>query len=87
MPGYWDDIIENAGNESLSEFSEKASSLVKLTNKEIEEAIPEGVDHGKFADLMKLVADATKTNAEKAAQIRDISGFAEIAANLLTKLV
>jgi hypothetical protein len=86
MSGYWDSIIENAGNESISEFSDKASSLIKLTNKEIQEAIPEGVDHAKFAELMSVVNDAAKSNSEKADQIRNISGFAEIAANLLTKL-
>jgi len=87
MSGYWDSIIENAGNDSISEFSDKASSLIKLTNKEIQEAIPEGVDHTKFAELMSVVNDSTKSNSEKAEQIRNISGFAEIAANLLTKLV
>ncbi|MCP4050109.1 MAG: hypothetical protein GY730_05320 [bacterium] len=87
MSDYWDDIIENAGDESLSEFSDKASSLIKLTNKEIQETIPAGVDYAKFAALMKVVNDSAKSNSEKAEQIRNISGFAEIAANLLTKLV
>ena len=86
MSGYWDSIIENAGNDSISVFSDKASSLIKLTNKEIQEAIPEGVDHAKFAELMSAVNDSTKSNSEKAEQIRNIYGFAEIAANLLTKL-
>lgn len=86
MSSYWDEIIENAGNDSVSEFSDKASSLIKLTNQEIEEAIPQGVDHAKFAELMKVVNDSAKSNREKADQIRNISGFAEIAANLLTKL-
>ena len=86
MSSYWDDIITNAADESVSEFSQKASSLIKLTNKEIEEAIPQGVDQVKFAELMKVVNDTAKSNQEKADQIRSISGFAEIAANLLTKL-
>ena len=87
MADYWDSIIDNAGNESISEFSDKASSLIKLTNKEIQEAIPAGVDHAKFAKLMSVVNNSTTSNREKAEQIRNISGFAEIAANLLTKLV
>lgn len=86
MSSYWDEIIENAGNDSVSEFSDKASSLIKLTNQEIEEAIPQGVDHAKFAELMKVVNDSAKSNREKADQIRNISGFAEIAVNLLIKL-
>ena len=87
MSNYWDEIIENAANDSISEFSDKASSLIKLTNSEIEEAIPEGIEFAKFAELMKIVNDATKSNSEKAENIRNITGFAEIAANLLTKLV
>ena len=86
MSSYWDTVIADAGNDSVAEFSNKASSLIKLTNKEIEEMIPEGVDHGKFAELMKVVDDSAKSNSEKAEQIRNISGFAEIAVNLLTKL-
>ena len=87
MADYWDHIIKDTGNISIKEFSEKASSFVKLTNKEIEEAIPQGIDQVKFADLMKVVNDAARTNKEKADQIRNISGFAEIAVNLLSKLV
>lgn len=87
MSGYWDTIIETAGNESISEFSDNASSLIKLTNQEIQEAIPDGIDHAKFAELMCVVNDSAKSNSEKAEQIRNLSGFAEIAANLLTKLV
>ena len=86
MSNYWDDIITSSGNESIESFSNKASSLIKLTNKEIEEAIPEGVDHAKFAELMKVVNSSTLSNQEKANQIRNITGFAEIAANLLGKL-
>jgi hypothetical protein len=86
MSDYWDDIIENAGNESLDEFSNKASSLIKLTNEEIKDAIPEGIDHAKFAELMKIVNDNAKSNEEKAKAIRETVGFAEIAANLLIKL-
>lgn len=87
MSDYWDSIIEDAGNESLAEFSDKASSLTKLTNKEIEEAIPDGIDHAKFAELMQIVNDAAKSNEEKAKAIRETVGFSEIAANLLIKLV
>ncbi len=87
MSNYWDEIISTAGDQSISEFSDRASSLIKLTNQEIEDAIPQGVDHAKFAELMKVVNDATKSNQEKAENIRSTIGFAEIAANLLLKLV
>jgi len=85
MSDYWDKLIE--GDDSLEQFSKKASSLIKLTNAEIQKVIPEGVDHKRFAELMKIVSDSKTSNKEKAEAIRKISGFAEIAANLLTKFV
>ncbi|MCG8313262.1 MAG: hypothetical protein MI976_08605 [Pseudomonadales bacterium] len=87
MSSYWDDIIANAGNDSITEFSSKASSLVKLTNDEIKELIPEGVDQAKFAELMSVVDDTTKSNKEKADHIRNTVGFAEIAVNIVAKLL
>lgn len=87
MSNFWDQVIQTAGDQSVAEFSDKASSLIKLTNQEIQDAIPEGVDHTQFASLMAVVNDATKSNQQKAEQIRNTVGFAEIAANLLTKLV
>jgi hypothetical protein len=86
MASFWDDAIQSAGDQSIEEFSEKASSLIKLTNQEIQDDIPVGVDHKQFANLMAVVNDASKSNQEKAQQIRATVGFAEIAANLLTKL-
>jgi hypothetical protein len=87
MSNYWDTLIAEAGKKSISEFSESASSLTKLTKEEIVDLIPAGVDHAKFAELMSIVKDSTKSNIEKAAQIRKVTGFAEIATNLLIKLV
>lgn len=87
MADYWDSIINDAANESKTEFSEKASSLVKLTNKEIQELIPNGISHVKFAELMKVVNDSAMSNENKAKQLRDITGFAEIAVNILAKVV
>ena len=85
MSSYWDEIITGAGNDSITEFSDKASSLVKLTRDEIKELVPEGVDQAKFAELMRIVDDAAKTNKEKADQIRSTVGFAEIAVNIIGK--
>lgn len=87
MSDYWDKIISSEGENSVKEFSDKASSFVKLTSAEIEQCIPKGVDHAKFAELIKVVNDSTKTNKEKADNIRNIAGFAEIAANLLVKII
>lgn len=87
MSNDWQGIIQDAAKETASDFSEKVSSLIRLTNKEIEAAIPEGVGHGKFAELIQVVSDNAISNEEKADQIRKVEGYAEIAANLLIRLI
>ena len=87
MSNYWDTLISDAESESIDIFTEKASSLVKLTNDQIKSLIPQGVDHAKFAQLMKIVNDAALTNDEKAQHIRNVSDFAQIAVNIISKLI
>lgn len=87
MNNHWQSIIQDAAKETVSDFSEKVSSLIRLTNKEIEAAIPEGVDHSKFAELIQIVNDNAISNEKKADQIRKVEGYAEIAANLLIRLI
>ncbi len=87
MSDYWDNIIDDAANDAMETFSEKLSSHTKLTVKEIEELVPGEVDKAKLAELMKVVDDASKSNQEKAEAIRNTAGYAEIAANLLVKLI
>ena len=87
MSDYWDNIIDDAASDAMETFSEKLSSHTKLTVKEIEALVPADVDKAKLAELMKVVDDASKSNQEKAEAIRNTAGFAEIAANLLVKLI
>ncbi len=87
MSNYWDTLITDSENESIDSFTEKASSLIRLTNDQIKSLIPQGVDHAQFAQLMKIVSDAALTNNEKAQHIRNVSGFAQIAVNIITKLI
>ncbi|WP_041598590.1 hypothetical protein [Hahella chejuensis] len=81
------DIIETASQESLSDFCNKASKVVRLTNEEIAEIIPDGIEHKRFAELIQIVNDTSASNQEKADKIRNVAGYAEIVANLLTKLI
>ncbi len=83
----WDKIIAEAANDTTEDYLNKVSGLIRLTNEEIKRAIPPEVDHKKFGELMKVVQDATKSNLEKAEAIRNVSGYAEIAAGLLKRLL
>ncbi|KKD61717.1 hypothetical protein RN22_03615 [Grimontia sp. AD028] len=87
MSSDWEKIIASAGEQSLKEFSESASSHLKLTQKEIKGVIPQGTDHKKLAELISVVKSSKLSNEEKADSIRKISGFAEIAVNLIKKAV
>ena len=82
----WKEILENAKKKTDSEFASEASSLIHLTDEEIKEITPEPLNKEKFAELMTIVTDATKSNEEKAAAIRSIDGLAEIAVSLLLKV-
>lgn len=86
MQNAWEQIINQAAEESITDFSEKASSFVKLTNKEIEGLIPKDVEHSKFAELMQVVNNTALSNQDKAEYIRRVSGLAEISANLIAKI-
>ncbi|MBU2647869.1 hypothetical protein KKI24_24385 [bacterium] len=86
MSDFWDKLIKDAGEKSIEEFCDKASSEIKLTNSEIELMIPQEVDKKKFAELMRVVKSTALNNTEKAKQIREVTGFAEIAVNLIEKL-
>ena len=82
----WKEILENAKEKTDHEFASEASSLIHLTDEEIKEITPEPLDREKFAELMTIVKDATKSNKEKAAAIRSINGLAEIAVSLLLRV-
>ena len=86
MSKTWEDILNQAEENANKKFLNEMSELVKLSNDEIAECIPPDIDSNKFAELIEVVNDAAKSNREKADAIRNTAGFAEIAANLLTKL-
>ena len=85
MSDFWQSLIDKAYEDSMEEFTEKASGEIKLTKKEIEDVIPQGIDKAKFAELMKIVNDSATSNAAKAKSLKDIQGIAKIAVNLLAK--
>lgn len=83
----WEKILAEAKEKTDREFAEEASSLTRLTAEEIKKIVPQPLDKEKFAKLMSIVKDATKSNEEKANAIRNIDGLAEIAISLLLKKV
>lgn len=87
MDSSWEEIRKQAKKQTDNTFASKASSLTRLTDDEIKEITPNGLDKERFATLLEIVSDATKSNNEKAEAIRNITGLAEIAVPLLLKLL
>ena len=87
MGSTWEEIRKRAKKQTDDTFASKVSSLTRLTDLEIKEIAPSALDKEKLATLLGIVADATKSNREKADAIRNINGLAEIAIPLLLKLL
>ncbi len=83
----WEDIRKKAKKLTDDSFASKVSSLTRLTDDEIKEITINALDKERLATLFGIVANGTKTNEEKAQAIRDIKGLAEIAVQLLLKLI
>ena len=83
----WEEIRKKAKKQTDGSFASKVSSLTRLTDAEIKEIIPNALDKERLATLLGVIADATKSNNEKADAIRNIDGLAEIVVPLLLKLV
>ncbi|MSS71264.1 MAG: hypothetical protein EXS64_07225 [Candidatus Latescibacteria bacterium] len=86
MNATWDEIRKKAKKQTDDTFASKVSSLTRLTDEEIKEITPSALDKERLATLLGIVADATKSNTEKAQAIREINGLAEITIPLLLKL-
>ena len=87
MASTWEEIQIDAKKQTDATFASKVSSLTRLTDDEIKEITPNVLDKERLATLLGIVADATKSNNEKAEAIRNINGLAEIAVPLLRKLL
>lgn len=84
----WQKLRNKAKGMADDEFSSEASSIIRLTKEEITAIVDEAaVDKYKLAELVAVVNDAAKSNRQKADAIRNIVGFAEVAASLIGKLV
>ena len=84
----WQALRNKARGIAIEEYSAEASSIIRLTRDEITSIIEDaGVDKEKFSELISVVNDATKSNEQKANALKNIDGFAEIAASLIGRLI
>lgn len=86
MPKTWEEILKDAQTQTDSQLASDISSLSRLSDDEINEIAPQAIDKAKLTALMQTIADATKSNKEKAEAIKNIQGFAEMAVAVLKKV-
>jgi len=87
MDPTWEEIRKKAKKQTDDAFAPKVSRLTRLTDDEIKEITPNALDKVRLATLLGVIADATKSNNEKAEAIRNVNGLAEIAVPLLMKFL
>jgi hypothetical protein len=83
----WAALRAKANIIANDQFASEASDIASLTKKQVTDILDEAaVNKETLANLMVLVSDPTKTNQQKAQAIKNINGFAEVAASLIAKL-
>jgi len=84
----WEKLRAAAYKTANDEFSEAASSIIRLTKSEISDIVSEAnVDSKVLSDLISKVNESTASNREKADALRNMSGFAEVAVALIGRLI
>jgi predicted transcriptional regulator len=84
----WQKLREKSKKMTNDEYSAEVSSIIRLTKNEISAIVTEAaIDKDKLSELIAVVNDAAKSNTQKAEDIRNTTGFAEVAASLIGKLV
>ena len=89
MPGLnWNQIIQDAANETDESYQSKISSLSSLNDAEIEKLITEeGISKQDLAAVLKEVTDATKSNQQKAEAIENITGGVKAVVAIASKFL
>lgn len=83
----WDKIINDAFDKTDEEFASEFSGLTRLTDDELKDFIKTPEDKEKFALLISIVKDTTKSNNQKAQALSNIDGALDLIVPLLGKLI
>ena len=83
----WIKIINDSFDKTDEEFASEFSGLTRLTDDELKDFIKTPEDKEKFAYLISIVKDTTKTNTQKAEALSNIEGALDLIVPLLGKLI
>lgn len=76
-----------AAKETNAELAGEMSSLIHLTQKEIQDIFPEKSDMEDFAELMKIVKSNTHTNQKVTKIVQNSEKFTKVVVSLLSKII
>ena len=83
--------VRKASDEAVQETNEKLagdmSSLVTLTQGEIQDIFPEKSDKEDFAELMKIVKSNTSQNQKITSIVQNSEKFGKVMISLLSKIM
>jgi Glu-tRNA(Gln) amidotransferase subunit E-like FAD-binding protein len=88
MATNWDDIANTADKLTQDQFQSQISSLTSLNDQKIEDVINDtGISKVDLTNVFKVVQDATKSNADKADAIKNISKGVDVLVAIANKLI
>ncbi|MBZ9728258.1 hypothetical protein LB467_01030 [Salegentibacter sp. JZCK2] len=77
----------SAARETNVELAGEMSSIVHLTQMEIQEIFPEKSEMEDFAELMKIVKSSTHTNQKVNNIVQNSEKFSKVVVSLLSKII
>lgn len=81
-------IIEEAVRETDEQFQFTIASLTRLNQSEVEKLIADTkIDQADFAEVIKTVKEAGRSNDQKAAAIQNISKGVDLLVGIAAKLL
>lgn len=84
----WNDIANQAGQQTDQQLSSQISSLTSLNNTEIENLINDtGISQENLVELLQVVNNATASNNEKAAAIENINKGVNVLVEIAKKVL
>lgn len=88
MPIDWNQIANDAANETDEHFANKISSLTRFNDTEINQIIYEtGISKQDLANILKEVKDTAKSNESKANAVKNIGKGIDALVAITSRLI
>ncbi len=86
MPDDFESILDEAERRTNEDLDSRISSLVRLTEAELQQLFPRKADKKRLAELMSIVRSATSENIKRRKMIENVERLAGTVIKLIGKL-